>query len=206
MFPENDEIKAGNGRNFMPLLKKVAALFCLILVLAVSAGLAMSMDPEENYRKPRLEKMKVGDWAEYIITVKIGAPLNSSLSKTRRITITNVDRTAVTFKQEDTSEGKTTSSESVLKFTDLTKPIDPKAMRQQASGNEVTTENGHDYDCSWFEQNITTTMSGQPASILDKTWYCEDVPLFGQVRRIFTATTQTVTITTESLKSFGPAH
>lgn len=46
---------------------------------------------------------------------------------------------------------------------------------------------------------------GQPVEVTDKTWYSDDVPVFGIVKRVFTAKTETTSITTETLRKFGRA-
>lgn len=178
--------------------------FSMFLFLVLFSN-ALANDHEEEYRKSRLKQMKSGDWAEYEISIEIGAPLNSKHGKTRKLTVTAIDGKAVKFKTEDTSSGKTETSESTLAFGDRTKPVDDKGQRQEAEGNEQVIIGDKDYECTWFETENQTELGGQPAEVVDKTWYSDDVPVFGEVKSVFTAKTNTVTTTTETLKKFGRA-
>lgn len=147
--------------------------------------------------------MKAGDWAEYEITVAVGAPLNTKLTKTRKITVTAVDKTGVAFRQEDVSGGKPETTESRLDFNDKTKPTFDSGYRQQAEGAEQVFVGEKDYDSTWYEWENQVDLAGTPQRFVDKTWYADNVPVFGVVKRDFVATTNTITTTTEILKGYG---
>ncbi|MBF0501910.1 MAG: hypothetical protein HQM09_17360 [Candidatus Riflebacteria bacterium] len=181
-------------------IQVVSTVLCFVLV---AVGSLFGNQWEEAYRKQRLKTMKVGDWAEFEISVKIGAPLNSAVTKVQKTTVTKVDAEGVSFTTETTSDASVPKSETRLTLKEVTKPVSKTGAPQFAEGSEQIFLGEKDYSCQWFEMSVQGALTSGPSNILDKTWYCDDVPVFGLVKRVFTATTNTVTTTTETLRAFG---
>jgi len=154
---------------------KARLLAALLVALAPVAARAAE---EENPYK----KVKVGEFATYKMTTKLGA---TTVDATSTQTVTAKDDKEVTVKMTIKAMGMDFPGQEVK--IDLTKPYDPtKAgippgaqvkVEKLKDGKEKVKAAGKEYDCKWETYNVTGKANGVDIKAEVKVWQSKDLPL-----------------------------
>ncbi|MDY3553959.1 hypothetical protein R5W24_003073 [Gemmata sp. JC717] len=156
---------------------RLLAVFALVL-----APLAVRAADEENPYK----SAKVGDFAEYKLTTKVG---DLSIPGTMRQVVTEKTDKELTLKIVSAVEfgGQKKENEQTQKI-DLTKPFDPTKGGAVPGGGKVDIEklkdgkekvkiDGKEYDTSWTTYKAKMKVFGQDIESEMKVWTSKDMPL-----------------------------
>lgn len=144
----------------------------VLLLVVVGCGGAPKLTPRENPFKD----VRVGDWAEYRIESN-----TNGLEKVTTVknTITEVTPDSITLNITGVGLDKF----EVLDRKDYNPYRVPGAeptVRELGTGSEKIKVGGQEYDCKWYEVEITTGGSGAPWTY--KEWVSKTVPLAGKVK------------------------
>jgi hypothetical protein len=154
---------------------KARLLVALLVALAPVA--ARAADEENPYKK-----VKVGDFATYKMTTKIGG---QSIEATATQTVTAKDEKEATVKMTIKANGMEVPGQEVK--IDLTKPYDPTKtglppgadvkVEKQKDGKEKLKAAGKEYDCKWESYTVTGKAMGLDIKAEVKVWQSKDLPL-----------------------------
>jgi hypothetical protein len=150
----------------------------LVLAMVAVAPLAARAAEEENPYK----KAKVGDYATYKMTTKIG---NMTLEGTATQSVTAKDDKEATVKMVLKVNGMEIPAQE--QKIDLTKPYDPTKtglppgadvkVEKLKDGKEKIKAGGKEYECKWESFKISGTAMGVEISGEVKVWQSKDMPL-----------------------------
>lgn len=149
----------------------------LALVLAAAVPLTARAADEENPYK----KVKVGDYATYKMTTKLG---DATLEGTSTQTVTAKDEKEATVKMTIKVGGMEQAIEQKI---DLTKPYDPTKtglppgadvkVEKLKDGKEKIKAGGKEYECKWETYKVSGSAMGVEISGEVKVWQSKDMPL-----------------------------
>jgi len=152
---------------------KILMNTCALLVLiCCGCGSGAKLTPREN----PFRDVRVGDWAEFRIESN-----TNGLEKVTTVknTITEVAADSVTLN----ITGVGLDKYEVLDRKDYNPYRVPGAevsVRELGTGSEKIKVAGQEYDCTWYEVEITTGSGGAPWTY--KEWVSKSVPLAGKVK------------------------
>lgn len=152
-----------------------ARLFAVLALLA-AAPFALAADEENPYKKT-----KVGDFATYKMTTKIGGMnLEGKITQT----VSAKDDKELTLKVTGTLNGMDIPAQE--QKIDLTKPFDPTkaslppgsdaTVEKLKDGKEKIKAGGKEYDTKWETYKVKAKAGGQEIEAEVKAWMAKDFP------------------------------
>lgn len=154
----------------MKNMNAIGALLLVVLLVGCGGG---TLTPREN---PFKKDVRVGDWVQYRIAHNANG-LDKVLSV--KTTITEVTAESVTLQLKGTEVDKF----EILDRNDYNPYRVPGAevsVRELATGQEKIKVGSQEYDCKWYEVEVTPEGSSNAWTV--KEWVSSSVPLSGRVK------------------------
>jgi len=161
------------GFRVQSTMKNAMTVLLLIALLGFAGCGGAALTPREN---PFKKDLRVGDWVEYRIAHNANG-LDKVLSMKNVVTEVSAESVTLHLKSTEVDKFEILDRKD---FDPYRVPGTEVSVRELGTGSEKIKIGSQEYDCKWYEVEVTPEGSSTPWTV--KEWVSPAVPLSGRVK------------------------